>query len=66
LILGTSQGQSNIRLGNSRAKFLCVAKMLIYINNEHGRTHAAAINKRGQAGKIAVFSALAAAPAAVR
>jgi hypothetical protein len=34
LILGTSESEGNIRFGNSRAKFLCVVKMFIYVHIE--------------------------------
>ena len=66
MILGTYEGQGNIRFGNSRAKFLCVVKMLIYINKERRKRDAAGTQKRGQAGKLAVYAVVERAAAAAR
>jgi hypothetical protein len=37
LILGTSESEGNIHLGNSRAKFSRVVKMLTFIDDDGGK-----------------------------
>jgi hypothetical protein len=63
LILGTSTGEGNIRFGNSRAKFLCVVKMLIYIHMEQQEHDAKSTQKHDLKENIADFSAVVPATA---
>jgi hypothetical protein len=58
LILGTSTGEGNIRFGNSRAKFCCVVKMLIYINIEQRQHRLGRPQKHERTGNIAAFAAV--------
>jgi len=53
LILGTEVSQSNIRFRNSRGKFLCVVKMLIYINSERSICWEKGSEKPELMGKLA-------------
>jgi hypothetical protein len=63
LILGTSTGEGNIRFVNSRAKFLCVVKMFIYVQFEQAERDVKRLQEHDLKGNIADFSAVAPAAA---
>jgi hypothetical protein len=58
LILGTSTVEGNIRFGNSRAKFLCVVKMFIYVHIEQAERDVKRLQEHDLKGNIADFSAV--------